>query len=214
MSEPFTFKDNRRIDPQTGAVRESHSAPEPPVVETYGDPAETTETEIVAEEESVAEAVAVASETAESVEPSETEKLERLVAERTEDLQRLQAEYQNYKRRVDRDRALAKASGVEAVILDLVPVLDSVAAARAHGELDGGFKLVVDELERIVAKYELQVFGEVGEAFDPAIHEALLQLPHSEPVEVPTVSQVMQSGMKLKDRVLRPARVAVAEPEA
>ncbi|MGC3994555.1 MAG: nucleotide exchange factor GrpE [Propionicimonas sp.] len=139
--------------------------------------------------------------------------LQELADERTADLQRLHAEYANYKKRVDRDRALSRQGGVEQVVLDLLPVLDSVEAAREHDELTGGFKLVADELERITAKYGLVAFGEVGEEFDPQVHEALMQMSHSEPVEVATISAVMQRGVKLNDRVLRPARVGVANPE-
>lgn len=138
--------------------------------------------------------------------------LEELVSERTTDLQRLQAEYANYKKRVDRDRALARIGGIEAVVLDLLPVLDSIEAAREHDELTGGFKLVADELERTTGKYGLSVYGEVGEAFDPNVHEALMQVP-MEGVEVTTVSAVMQKGFRLGEKVLRPARVGVAEPE-
>ncbi len=144
---------------------------------------------------------------------SELEQLQALVDERTFDLQRLHAEYANYKKRVDRDRALSRASGVEAVVLDLLPVLDSVEAAREHAELVGGFKLVADELEKITAKYGLEVFGEVGEPFDPQIHEALMQMPMAGDFDVPTVSAVMQHGVKLNDRVIRPARVGVADPD-
>ncbi len=138
--------------------------------------------------------------------------LEELAAERTQDLQRLQAEYANYKKRVDRDRALSRQGGVEAVVLDLLPVLDSIEAAREHDELTGGFKLVAEELERLTGKYGLTAYGEVGEPFDPNIHEALMHVP-MEGVEVTTVSAIMQKGVRLNDRVLRPARVGVAEPE-
>jgi len=139
--------------------------------------------------------------------------LEELVQERTDDLQRLHAEYSNYKKRVDRDRALSRQGGVEVVILDLLPVLDSVEAAREHAELVGGFRLVADELEKIIAKYGLETFGEVGEEFDPQIHEALMQMPIETAIAVPTISAVMQRGVKLNERVLRPARVGVANPE-
>jgi molecular chaperone GrpE len=145
---------------------------------------------------------------------SETEQLQELVAERTSDLQRLHAEYANYKKRVDRDRALSRAGGIEAVVLDLLPVLDSVEAAREHSELVGGFKLVAEELEKITAKYGLETFGEVGEPFDPQIHEALMQMPMAGDFDVPTVSAVMQRGVRLNDRVIRPARVGVADPDA
>lgn len=139
--------------------------------------------------------------------------LQELVDERTSDLQRLHAEYANYKKRVDRDRALSRQGGVEAVVLDLLPVLDSVEAAREHDELVGGFKLVADELEKITARYGLETFGEVGEEFDPQVHDALMQVPYDGEVSVPTVAAVMQRGVRLNDRVLRPARVGVANPE-
>ena len=138
--------------------------------------------------------------------------LQELVAERTDDLQRLHAEYANYKKRVDRDRSLARQGGIEAVVLDLLPVLDSIEAAREHDELTGGFKLVAEELERLTSKYGLTVYGEIGEEFDPNVHDALMQVP-MEGVQVTTVSAVMQKGVRLNDRVLRPARVGVAEPE-
>lgn len=144
---------------------------------------------------------------------SELEQLQDLVAERTGDLQRLHAEYANYKKRVDRDRALSRAAGIEAVVLDLLPVLDSIEAAREHSELVGGFKLVAEELERVSAKYGLGVFGEVGDPFDPQIHEALMQMPMAGDLDGPTVSAVMQRGVTLNDRVIRPARVGVAEPD-
>lgn len=151
--------------------------------------------------------------TGEKVLDAKVAELQELVDERTADLQRLHAEYANYKKRVDRDRALSRQGGVEAVILDLLPVLDSVEAAREHAELVGGFKLVADELEKICAKYGLETFGEVGEEFDPQIHDALMQLPMEGEITVATISAVMQRGVRLNERVLRPARVGVANPE-
>lgn len=164
--------------------------------------------------DSIDEAIAEILDAAEAEQPaSEADKLQALVDERTGDLQRLHAEYANYKKRVDRDRALSRAAGVETVVIDLLPVLDSVEAAREHAELVGGFKLVAEELEKITAKYGLEVFGEVGEPFDPQIHEALMQMPMAGSFDVPTISAVMQRGVKLNDRVIRPARVGVADPE-
>lgn len=153
----------------------------------------------------------------EAVEPTadtadRTATLETLVAERTADLQRLQAEYVNYKRRVDRDRDLARQAGIEAVLVDFMPVLDSISLARQHGDIDGGFKLVADELQKVTDKHGLVAFGAVGDAFDPVMHEALMAMPLEHPVDVVTVSQVMQQGYQLKGRVVRPARVAVANP--
>ncbi len=138
-----------------------------------------------------------------------------LAAERTADLQRLQAEYVNYKRRVDRDRSLSRQSGVESVVTDLMPVLDTVALARTHDDLGAGFKMVADELEKVAAKHGLIAFGEVGDVFDPNRHDALMEVPlEGTEVEVTTVSQVMQRGYVLGERVIRPARVGVANPAA
>lgn len=138
-----------------------------------------------------------------------------LAAERTADLQRLQAEYVNYKRRVDRDRALARQAGIESVVTDLMPVLDTVSLARTHDDLGAGFKMVADELEKVASKHGLTSFGEVGDTFDPNRHDALMEIPlEGAEVKVTTVSQVMQQGYALGDRIIRPARVGVANPTA
>ncbi len=138
--------------------------------------------------------------------------LQAQLAERTADLQRLQAEYVNYKRRVDRDRGLVRDTATATVLTALLPVLDDVDRARAHGELTGGFKAVAESLERTVAGLGLLRFGEPGEPFDPAIHEALTHT-HSADVTEPTCVQVFQPGYRIGERVVRPARVAVAYPE-
>lgn len=138
--------------------------------------------------------------------------LEGLLAERTADLQRLQAEYVNYKKRVDRDRDLARSLGVERVVADLMPALDSIHMAAQHDELSGGFKMVADELSKVAAKHGLTSFGAVGDEFDPHLHEALMQVPM--PGATTTcVSQVMQQGFQMNDKVIRPARVAVSDPD-
>ncbi|WP_425307361.1 nucleotide exchange factor GrpE [Ammonicoccus fulvus] len=136
---------------------------------------------------------------------------QKALRERTEDLQRLQAEYVNYKRRVDRDRDVARNAGVESVVLDLLPVLDDLRIAREHEEMTGGFKLLVEELEKVTVKYGVESFGEKGEPFDPQIHDALMQAPMPG-VSEPTVLDVMQLGYKFRGRVLRAARVAVGMP--
>ena len=130
----------------------------------------------------------------------------------TNDLQRLQAEYQNYRKRVDRDRALTNELAVAAILVELLPVLDDLDRARVHGELEGGFKSVAQQIERTVEKLGLVKFGEAGSPFDPQIHEALMHLTSAD-VKEATASQILQPGYKLKDRVLRPARVAVTDPE-
>ena len=130
----------------------------------------------------------------------------------TNDLQRVQAEFQNYRKRVERDRALASELAIAAILTELLPVLDDLDRAREHGELEGGFKSVAEQIERTVEKLGLVKFGEAGAPFDPQVHEALMHLTSSDVSEA-TATEILQSGYKLKDRVLRPARVAVTDPE-
>ncbi|HEX5908012.1 MAG TPA: nucleotide exchange factor GrpE, partial [Propionibacteriaceae bacterium] len=153
-------------------------------------------------------------ETARAVSDAEAEviELKAALAERTSDLQRLQAEYVNYKRRVDRDRDLARKVTIEGVLKDFLSVLDDVRSAREHDELSGGFKAVAEEIERVTSKYGLESFGEPGDPFNPHIHEALLHA-HAEGIEGPTCVEILQPGYRIGDRILRPARVAVAEPD-
>ena len=133
------------------------------------------------------------------------------VASLTADLQRLQAEYANYRKRVERDRALASEVAVGAVLSELLAVLDDIDRADAHGELSGGFKAVADQIQGIAKRFGLEKFGEAGSAFDPTIHEALLH-DTSADVALPTATKILQPGYKLKERILRPARVAVTDP--
>ena len=133
------------------------------------------------------------------------------VATLTADLQRLQAEYANYRKRVERDRAVAHESAIGAVLTELLALLDDVDRAEQHGELSGGFKAVADQLNSITSRIGLEKYGTEGEAFDPQIHEALMHDESSE-VEVPTASKILQPGYKYKERILRPARVSVTDP--
>ena len=134
------------------------------------------------------------------------------LAERTADLQRLQAEYVNYKRRVDRDRELVKQNATFQVLTGLLPVLDDIDRAREHGELEGGFKAVADSLERSVAGLGLVKFGEPGDEFDPNLHDALMHA-HSPEVTTTTCQTIIQAGYRIGDRVVRAARVTVVDPE-
>ena len=133
------------------------------------------------------------------------------VATLTSDLQRLQAEYANYRKRVERDRAVAHENAVGAVLTELLALLDDVDRAEQHGELSGGFKAVADQLNSITSRIGLEKYGTAGEAFDPQIHEALMHEESAE-VSVPTASKILQSGYKYKERILRPARVSVTDP--
>ena len=133
------------------------------------------------------------------------------VATLTSDLQRLQAEYANYRKRVERDRSLAHEMAIGAVLTELLALLDDVDRAESHGELTGGFKAVADQLNTIVSRIGLEKYGVEGEAFDPQIHEALMH-DTSTDVAVPTASKILQPGYKYKERVLCPARVSVTDP--
>jgi len=172
--EGVRVTDKRRIDPETGQVREGvadAAAPAPPV----------------------------------EAEPDDAK-----VAELTADLQRVSAEYANYRKRVDRDREMVTDLAAAAVVNELLPILDDLGRAREHGEYEGAVKSVGDQLEAVTTKLGLVAFGEVGEPFDPTIHEAMTHNEGAD-LEVPQVSMVFAVGYRFRDRVLRPARVGVEE---
>lgn len=131
----------------------------------------------------------------------------------TLDLQRLQAEYLNYKRRVDRDRQLIEENAAYKALTPVVEVLDAIDRAREAGDLDGGFKAVAEQLERAVKQAGLQAFGEVGDPFDPNLHEALTNLGPDPDVSVTSVKVVAKRGYRMGERVVRAAQVLVVEPD-
>ncbi len=184
---PPVVRDRRRIDPETGAVRKPAADEQAP-------------------------APSPAEQSAEAVEqPDQAALLTQALTERTADLQRLQAEYVNYKRRVDRDREANREIAVASVLTELLHTLDDIGRAREAGELEGAFKAVAESVERVTEKVGLVRYGEVGDVFDPRIHEALVH-NYSDEVDGPTATMVMQPGYRLGERILRPARVAVSEP--
>ncbi|GAA4352414.1 nucleotide exchange factor GrpE [Angustibacter luteus] len=199
-SEPPVVRDKRRIDPQTGQLRDGGAAaPQAPAPEVSGEMANETEVEQGLDDKSSGLTADVD-----------------LAAERLADLQRLQAEYVNYRKRVERDRDVARELATASVLESLLPVMDDLHLARQHGDLESGpFAAVADKLEAIVARAGLERFGEVGEAFDPAVHEALMhvQAELAAGTEVTTVVQVLQPGYRVGERVVRAARVAVADPD-
>ncbi|MGD9961567.1 nucleotide exchange factor GrpE [Nocardioides sp.] len=134
------------------------------------------------------------------------------LAERTADLQRLQAEYLNYKRRVDRDRDLIRENATYAALAPIIEVLDTIDLARQHGELEGGFKAVSEQLERTVANLGLTRFGAPGDPFDPNIHEALSHIGQDPEVTVTTCQHIAKVGYRIGDRVVRAAQVLVVDP--
>ena len=131
----------------------------------------------------------------------------------TNDLQRLQAEYANYRKRIERDRLVAHEMAIGAVLTELLALLDAVDLAEQHGEVTGGFKAVADQLNSITSRIGLEKYGTEGEAFDPQIHEALMHETSAD-VAVPTATKILQPGYKYKERILRPARVSVTDPAA
>jgi molecular chaperone GrpE len=133
------------------------------------------------------------------------------VAALTADLQRLQAEYSNYRKRVERDRSVAHELAIGSVLTELLATLDDIDRAAQHGELSGGFKAVADQLSSLTNRFGLEKYGTEGEPFDPQIHEALMH-DTSADVAIATASKILQPGYKYKERILRPARVAVTEP--
>ena len=134
------------------------------------------------------------------------------VAALTEDLQRLQAEFANYRKRVERDRTLAAEVAISSVLLEFLAVLDDLDRAETHNELSGGFKAVADQIISTTSKLGLEKFGEAPSLFDPNIHDALMH-ETSEEVKETTVTKILQPGYRFKDRVLRPARVVVTDPQ-
>ena len=179
--EGVRVSDKRRIDPETFEVREG-----------------AARNDALAAEDAAASAI-----------ESDVAGVEAKVAELTADLQRVHAEYANYRKRVERDREVVQEVAVGSALLELLPVLDDIERAREHGELDGAFRSVGESLEATLTKLGLERFGESGEEFDPMVHEALTS-EENDAVSVPTVTTVYQPGYRFAGRVLRPARVAVA----
>lgn len=189
-------RDRRRIDPETGQVRRATSdVSEPGRAEPGPGSDNSAGTGESADDDGLGGEAA------------------RLAEERLADLQRLQAEYVNYRRRVDRDRDVARGGAVNGVLEALLPVLDDVHLAREHGDLDSGpFAAIAEKLDAVLGRYGLTRYGAVGDPFDPAVHEALMH-SHADDIEVTTVVQVLQPGYRAGEKVLRAARVAVADPQ-
>ncbi|WP_307864525.1 nucleotide exchange factor GrpE [Allobranchiibius sp. CTAmp26] len=227
--EPVVIRDKRRFDPQTGEVRnvqqsQGDSVSNDPEETAGGDsafggavggdlpggkqPSSPQEADVPSEPSIVVpdDASSLTDEHPDTV----------LARERLEDVRRVQAEYVNYKRRVDRDRETQRDAQTARIVESLLPVLDDFHLAREHGDLAGTpFEKIADKLETTLGRHGLERFGEPGEAFDPAQHEALMNVEADLPdgTTATTVVQVMQPGYRIGDRVVRPARVAVADPQ-
>ena len=179
--ERVVVRDKRRLDPETGEVKEPAAAPE---------------------QEAAPEAPAEAPEQA----------LPDPVADLTDTLQRVQAEYANYRKRVERDRVAMVEQATGTLLAQLLPLLDDVERARQHDDLNGAFKTVGEGLEAVAGRLGLEKYGAPGEPFDPQVHEAVMQAAPDPTFTVATCAQVFRPGFRVGGRVLRPAQVAVAEP--
>jgi len=191
-AERVVIRDKRRIDPKTGQVRPASDSGAGPRPDPVAD--DSLEAELAGGEDDPVLA-----------------ELRSEIAERTGDLQRLQAEYANYRKRMDRDRALIAEAATGSVVAGFLPVLDDLDRAREHGDMVGGLKSVADQIDSVLANLGLVAFGEVGDPFDPTIHEAVLH-DTSEEVDVPTCTTVMRKGYRIGERLLRPAMVGVSDP--
>ncbi|GIF65252.1 hypothetical protein Ais01nite_32870 [Asanoa ishikariensis] len=221
-AERIVIRDKRRIDATGGKLKHDKSEP--------AEPAEEQSTEVPgpsgpAEQQPV-DTPAPAADAGTDEKPAEPaaeeapagglgaelESLRVDLDERTRDLQRVSAEYANYRKRVDRDRGVAAEQTTGLVISSLLPVLDDLDRAREHGDLVGPFGGVAEQLVTALGKFGLTAFGEKGDPFDPTRHDAVAHLTSAEVTE-PTCIDVMRRGYQLGDRLLRPALVAVADPE-
>ncbi len=216
-SERPVVRDRRRIDPVTGQVRDILAGAVPAAGPADGGAVDGGAAEGGAAVGGAVEGGAVDGDVAEggAVDGGAADPPD-LAAERLADLQRLQAEYVNYRKRVERDRDVAREGAVSSVLEALLPVMDDVQLARQHGDLEGGpFAAIADKLESALGRFGLARFGEPGEPFDPAVHEALMhtEAELAEGTEATTVVQVLQPGYRVSDRILRAARVAVADPQ-
>ena len=199
-SDGPVIRDKRRIDPDTGLPRKPAGKSAAGIAEPAG-PHDATSGGPGPADPFVPEA-----------QTDEAEAVRQQLAERTSDLQRLQAEYVNYRRRVDRDRESVREAAQTQVLLEFLPVLDDIGRAREHDELEGAFASIAGALEATVTKLGLERYAAVGDPFDPTLHEALMH-SYSAEVTVPTCVQIFASGYRVGQRVVRPARVAVAEPD-
>ena len=209
--EPVVVRDRRKVDPETGELRQE-SVEEEMSAGEVSSPADDSEdgdtVEVLGAEP--------ADSTAAPGQPTDTaaeSPVEAELAQRTADLQRLQAEYANYRKRVERDRETERIAAQASVVEQLLPILDDLGRAEAHGDLTGAFKAVADKLTSALGNSGLAAFGAEGDTFDPNVHEAV-QHETSPEVSGPTVTTVLRQGYSLGDRVLRNAMVAVTDHEA
>jgi molecular chaperone GrpE len=222
------IRDRRRIDPATGAPRVARAAGQTPAARGGAGSAGSSAGSGVANSGAAAMkkiierkaghkaggtgAADASTNAASTTDTKEVATLRSELEERTKDLQRVTAEYANYRKRVDRDRAAVVEQATGAVLTTLLPVLDDLDRARQHGDLTGAFASVAEQLQNNLAKLGLTTFGEVGDVFDPTWHEAVMHSTSADVTE-PTCVEILRKGYALGERLLRAAMVAVADPE-
>lgn len=191
QDQPFVVNDKRKVDPETGQPR----------VNAEEGAAQAAPSEAASGEPTIDEAAAFT---------------EIAMAELTADLQRVQADYANYRKRVDRDRAKSREDAIADVLVALLPVLDDMARAREHNEFVGALKALGESVEAVAQRFGLETYGVAGEEFDPAVHEALTHTTDEDAGDNPVtvVANVYQVGYRHAGRVLRPARVGVQDRKA
>jgi len=208
------IRDKRRIDPTSGAARVpagDAADQRPPGAETLEQRSAPEQGEQMSEFDSGNGdgAAPVAEQPVDGV----IDDVTRQLAERTEDLQRVTAEYANYRRRVERDRVLVVDQAAERFAGQLFPIVDDIERARDHGDLTGAFKVVADRVLGLLEGLGVESFGTPGDPFDPSLHEAVLH-DTSPDVSVPTATTVLRPGFRRGERVLRTAMVGVTDPDS
>ncbi|MGO3072162.1 nucleotide exchange factor GrpE [Brevibacterium linens] len=207
----FTFSDKRRVDPNTGEVRPEADAQS---ASAGADSASTADpnAEQAADASDLGVDIPADASGLEDVEPEAEPEPGSDAAGYLADLKRINAEYAAYRMRADRERERAALGGTIKAVEALIPVLDEVKLARDNGDVSGPFETHVNKLVESLNKLGVEQYGEVGDEFDPNIHEALMQQPSDE-VENPTLFLVMQPGYRIGERIIRAARVGVQQPE-
>ncbi|MEU2350374.1 nucleotide exchange factor GrpE [Modestobacter sp. NPDC049651] len=200
------IQDLRRIDPTSGAVREQAGGQPAGAAPARGEQMSENET-------ATGPVVDGGPEQPAAPVDAGNDDAARQLAERTEDLQRVTAEYANYRRRVDRDRVAVVDQAAERFAAQLFPVVDDIERARDHGDLTGAFKVVADRVLGLLDGLGVESFGQAGDPFDPSLHEAVLHDTSPE-VTVPTATTVLRPGYRRGDKVLRTAMVGVSDPES
>lgn len=208
VQEPVVVRDRRKVDPETGQLRKPQDESQDNGVAEAQEPS----ADAGGPAGQAAEAEGATGQAAATEGEDPVADLKKQLDERTADLQRLQAEYTNYRRRMEREREAMATTGKAAVLNDLLPLLDDLERAGAHGDLTGAFKAVSDKLLGVLEKTGLEPFGAEGDTFDPTVHEAV-QHDTSAEVDGPTVTTVLRRGYRFDDRVLRAALVGVTDHE-